>query len=221
MCPTIFRFKSSSQPTKKKSAIKFVLRIFRRKKNKDNGFTQTQISSSTLPSEDNTVSETGTTTPSCIETTDTRSILTDITEVRDVTDEGTGETNNDTKVQKTKMTTLTPDEPEYKEIEKLFHTGLPNQTIMSIIHLQMPTGMVKKHEAYKDASKMTYRMFHGTKTGISCNPYGLITQRNNYSFCKSNCGMCGIIQNGMQKKFSHNSSREYSKSYIILLSSVK
>ncbi|RHZ44699.1 hypothetical protein Glove_712g41 [Diversispora epigaea] len=107
---------------------------------------------------------------------------------------------------RTIMSNLNSDDPQYIEIEKLFHSGLPNQNIFAIIHLQMPTKKVEIHEEYKKTFNInsTHRMFHGTKN--ACNPELLVTQENDYSFCKSGCGMCGIIQNGNQKKLSKHSS---------------
>ncbi|CAG8455878.1 265_t:CDS:2, partial [Diversispora eburnea] len=106
---------------------------------------------------------------------------------------------------RTIMTNLNSDDPQYIEIKELFRSGLPNQDIMAIIHLQMPTKKVEVHEGYKRTFNVnsTYRMFHGTK--IACNPELLVSQENNYSFCRSGCGMCGIIQNGNLKKHSKHS----------------
>ena len=48
-------------------------------------------------------------------------------------------------------------------------------------------------------------MFHGTK--ISCNPQRFINGNSN--FCVTNCGMCGIIQNGNQGKYSRFNGSKY------------
>ncbi|CAG8554779.1 15125_t:CDS:2 [Funneliformis mosseae] len=118
---------------------------------------------------------------------------------------------------KTKLKVLSEGDAEYNQIRDYFFIGLPHANIHSIIQLQMPTKLINAHAQYKHTSllnhlsttqednldKFTYRMFHGTK--ISCNPKRLINGHNSY--CMFNCGMCGIIQNGNQRKYSRFNGR--------------
>ncbi|CAG8581199.1 12732_t:CDS:2 [Ambispora leptoticha] len=100
----------------------------------------------------------------------------------------------------TKMTILSPNQIDYKNVSQRFNQKLPNSTIKAIFRLQMPKSMVVKHLALKNemartagsADKITHRMFHGTKT--SCDPLRLITSLT--PSCASNCGVCGILREG-------------------------
>ncbi|CAI2162650.1 6944_t:CDS:2 [Funneliformis geosporum] len=118
---------------------------------------------------------------------------------------------------KTKLKVLFEGDAEYNQIRDYFYNGLPHANIHSIIQLQMPTKLINAHARYKhnlllnnlsttqdDSLDMfTNRMFHGTK--ISCNPKRLINGHNSY--CMFNCGMCGILQNGNQRKYSRFNGR--------------
>ncbi|CAG8456208.1 17781_t:CDS:2 [Funneliformis caledonium] len=116
-------------------------------------------------------------------------------------------------IKKTKMTTLSPTDQEYNEVEKFFSVGLPHKEILGIVRLQMPRKLVKAHKQYKiQTSKVNnvpelnvcHKMFHGTKNGLGCEPQRFIDQKK-AGFCKKPCGVCGIAKEGNKTKFSRYS----------------
>ncbi|CAG8597283.1 17446_t:CDS:2 [Rhizophagus irregularis] len=136
---------------------------------------------------------------------------------------------NKSKLAKTQLKVLPLHDNEFIQIQRYFLKGLPHARIHTIIKLQMPTKLVEAHEQYKktllnnpsygsnmttnnlissmksnnNLDKHTNTMFHGTK--ISCNPQRFINGNSN--FCLFSCGMCGIIQNGNQGKYSRFNGR--------------
>jgi len=118
-------------------------------------------------------------------------------------------------IKRTKLTTLSSKDKEYIEVQKFFHVGLPNKKIHGIVRLQMPTKLVETHEQFKkqvaqkhnlSESKVCHRMFHGTKTAMICKPQHFVNNKCAL-FCKFGCGVCGIIQEGNRKKYSHYTQR--------------
>ncbi|POG81159.1 hypothetical protein GLOIN_2v1511099 [Rhizophagus irregularis DAOM 181602=DAOM 197198] len=138
---------------------------------------------------------------------------------------------NKSKLAKTQLKVLPLHDNEFIQIQRYFLKGLPHARIHTIIKLQMPTKLVEAHEQYKktllnnpsygsnmttnnlissmksnnNLDKHTNTMFHGTK--ISCNPQRFINGNSN--FCLFSCGMCGIIQNGNQGKYSRFNGSKY------------
>ncbi|CAG8636505.1 hypothetical protein C2G38_2090946 [Gigaspora rosea] len=106
-------------------------------------------------------------------------------------------------INKTEMTLLTNNLSEYKDVQTFFRTGLPNNTILGIFKLDMPTHLVKAHDDYrtKNLNMMNIRVFHGTKH--ICNPKRFISNPK-AEFCNSGCGVCGIAQNGNKIAFSRD-----------------
>ncbi|CAG8749033.1 10067_t:CDS:2, partial [Gigaspora margarita] len=122
-----------------------------------------------------------------------------------------------TKILQTQLIRLREKDPEYDEVKDLFAI---KTKIHAIIKLQMPTKLENKHEKYKksiakkikgqdkNVDYVTHKMFHGTKRWINCdllmiNESGnndIIKMENNIpKFCKSGCGLCGIVQQGNRK----------------------
>jgi len=118
-------------------------------------------------------------------------------------------------IKKTKLKTLSSKDKEYIQVQRHFHVGLPNKKIHGIVRLQMPTKLIEAHEQYKkqvaqknnlSESKICHRMFHGTKTAMICKPQHFVNNKCAL-FCKFGCGVCGIIQEGNRKKYSHYTQR--------------
>src|SRR5436305_14520957 len=89
----------------------------------------------------------------------------------------------------------------------------------------MPTKHIEAHELYKkqvaqknnlSESKICHRMFHGTKTAMICKPQHFVNNKCAL-FCKFGCGVCGIIQEGNRKKYSHYTQSKF-YSFILNLS---
>ncbi|CAG8448636.1 3936_t:CDS:2 [Scutellospora calospora] len=117
------------------------------------------------------------------------------------------------KIGKTIIQELKAGDESYEEVKKTFQQGLPANSIIGIFQLQMPTKLVNGHEAYKNKfaknlkkskDNVTFKMFHGTKH--NCDPQRFIDKRKP-KFCRSNCGLCGIAQEGNQSKFSNYSGK--------------
>ncbi len=115
------------------------------------------------------------------------------------------------------MTSLSSTDEEYIDIEKIFSNGLPNRHILGISHLQMPTKLVKAHAQYKKQmaqlnnlpeNEISHRMFHGTRNAASCDPQRFVDQKR-LNFCKSGCGVCGIIKEGNRTKYSRYSNSKF------------
>ncbi|CAG8482638.1 9469_t:CDS:2, partial [Dentiscutata heterogama] len=72
-----------------------------------------------------------------------------------------------------------------------------------IIIIDMPTKLVEAHEKYKKQNygMLTHIMFHGTKS--LCDSQRFITNPR-AGFCKSGCGVCGIMQEGNKIKYASN-----------------
>ncbi|CAG8690798.1 24245_t:CDS:2 [Gigaspora margarita] len=107
----------------------------------------------------------------------------------------------DSSFEKTEMTLLSNYDEDYLSIAKYFHTGLPHNTIIGILKLEMPAEIVSAHAAYKrrNRSMLTYLMFHGTKS--LCDPKRFIKNPHG-KFCKARCGVCGIVQEGNKTKYA-------------------
>ncbi|CAG8580757.1 26949_t:CDS:2 [Dentiscutata erythropus] len=103
-------------------------------------------------------------------------------------------------IKKTEMKLLKTGDPEYKDALQSFCLGLPNNTILGIFKLNMPTHLVKAHDDYKvKYSYPNVRAFHGTK--CVCGPQRFVSNPK-AEFCKSGCGACGIAQDGNKIRFS-------------------
>ncbi|CAG8456235.1 13924_t:CDS:2, partial [Dentiscutata heterogama] len=103
-------------------------------------------------------------------------------------------------IKKTEMKLLKTSDSEYKDALQSFRMGLPNNTILGIFKLNMPTHLVKAHNDYK--AKYSYpnvRAFHGTK--CVCGPQRFVSNPK-AEFCRSGCGACGIAQDGNKIRFS-------------------
>ncbi|CAG8739673.1 13361_t:CDS:2, partial [Gigaspora margarita] len=103
----------------------------------------------------------------------------------------------------TEMTLLKANHSEYIDVQTFFRTGLPNNIILGIFKLNMPTHLVKAHEDYraKNLNMKNVRVFHGTKH--VCNPKRFISDPK-AEFCRSGCGVCGIAQNGNKITFARD-----------------
>ncbi|RIB25240.1 hypothetical protein C2G38_2166448 [Gigaspora rosea] len=94
------------------------------------------------------------------------------------------------------LTTLksvfTHKDPEYDEVKDLFTI---KTKIHAIIKLQMPTKLENKHEKYK---KSISKKIKGPDKSNGNND--IIKMENSIpKFCKSGCGLCGIVQQGNRK----------------------
>ncbi|CAG8465259.1 11691_t:CDS:2 [Dentiscutata erythropus] len=99
----------------------------------------------------------------------------------------------------TQLTPLSSSSLEYMSLYSSFKSHFPdwNITIYSIIKINMPEHIVKKHQEFKqnqDVNTSALQLYHGTKH--SCN----IKELNNIDMlCKNfECCTCGIIRNGPQ-----------------------
>ncbi|CAG8609598.1 13342_t:CDS:1, partial [Racocetra fulgida] len=108
---------------------------------------------------------------------------------------------SDPVIYKTEMKLLNPTDSEYIDVLNSFRVGLPNNTILGIFKLNIPTNLVEAHEQYRrnNPTMANIRGFHGTKS--VCGPKRFITNPK-AAFCRSGCGACGIAQNGNKIQFS-------------------
>ncbi|CAG8505283.1 16023_t:CDS:2 [Acaulospora colombiana] len=132
------------------------------------------------------------------------------------------------KILTTQMIQLDESDPDYISIKEGFGINL-NSTranILAIMKLQMPTKLEKAHEKYKkkmtkklgmDAEEFTHKMHHGTKSSAGCDlrrfimnfeagESGFGNVEYDPTFCKENCGVCGIAQCGNKRKYARTKS---------------
>ncbi|CAG8680022.1 1620_t:CDS:2, partial [Acaulospora morrowiae] len=104
----------------------------------------------------------------------------------------------------TKISTLSTNNLDYIRIQREFSSALPQATILGILLLQMPSNIVKAHDALKGnmatSGSALYKMYHGTKS--VCDPVNLISRKE--PICQSGCGVCGIIREGNKTSYSRS-----------------
>ncbi|CAG8555243.1 14076_t:CDS:2 [Acaulospora morrowiae] len=104
----------------------------------------------------------------------------------------------------TKITPLSTNNLDYIRIQRRFSSALPQVTILGILLLQMPSNIVKAHNALKSnmaaSGSALYKMYHGTKS--TCDPVNLISRKE--PTCNAGCGVCGIIREGNKTSYSRS-----------------
>ncbi|CAG8714066.1 13756_t:CDS:2, partial [Ambispora leptoticha] len=104
----------------------------------------------------------------------------------------------------TQLNLLSPSETDYQTIHTKFMSHLPAATVKAIFSLEMPDYIVKRHELMKKQIPVPRQTFHGTKH--QCDPNRYIVSKGDAKPCGvTNCGLCGIIQDGNRCDKSNHS----------------